>query len=80
MNLNDVIRDLHEELEKLNQVIAAVEEFERTRTLPAPRHAGRKSMGEPERRLLSERMKKYWARRRERSEPPLDTPPKPVGD
>lgn len=64
MNLNNAIRDLYEELEKLNRVIAAVEEFERSRTLPAPHRAGRKSMGEAERRLVSERMKKYWASKR----------------
>ena len=48
MNLNDVMLGLYEKLGKLNQAIAAVEEFERTRTLAAPRRAGRKSMGKPE--------------------------------
>jgi hypothetical protein len=64
MDLNKAIRDLREELEKLNQVIASIEEFESTGTLPPPRRRGRKSMPEQERLLVSERMKKYWASRR----------------
>jgi hypothetical protein len=68
MDLDKAIRDLREDLEKLNRVIAAVEEFEfeRTGTLPAPHRRGRRAMGEPERRLVSQRMKKYWAGQRER--------------
>ncbi len=64
MDLNKAIRDLHEELEALNELIDALEEFESTGTLPAPRRRGRKSMGEQERKVVSERMKKYWANRR----------------
>lgn len=57
--LGGAIRDLHAELEKLNQVIAIMEECQRTGTLLARR--GRKSMIEAERRLVSERMKKSWS-------------------
>ncbi len=64
MDLNKAIRDLHEELKKLNEAIAAMEEFQRTGTLPAPRRRGRRSMGDAERRVVSERMRKYWAARR----------------
>jgi hypothetical protein len=64
MDLNKAIRDLHAELEALNELIAALEEFESTGTLPAPRRRGRKSMGAQERKDVSERMKKYWAARR----------------
>lgn len=66
MDLNKAIRDLHEELEKLNQVIASIEHFQSTGTLPAPRRRGRKSMGSQERQAVSERMKKYWAGRRKK--------------
>ena len=66
MDLNKAIRDLHAELDKLNDVISAMEEFERTGTLPSPRRRGRKSMGEKERELVSERMKKYWDSRRKK--------------
>jgi len=64
MDLNKAIRDLYDELEKLNQVIASLEEYERTGTLPAPPHRGRKFMGEDERKVVSERMKKYWGSQR----------------
>ena len=66
MDLNKAIRDLHEELEKLNQVISSLEEFQRTGTLPAPRRRGRKSMDPAERQDVSERMKKYWASQRKK--------------
>jgi hypothetical protein len=64
MDINKAIRELHQELEKLNEVIASLEVFERTGTLPGPQRRGRKSMGERERKLVSERMKKYWASQR----------------
>jgi len=67
MDLNKAIKELHEELEKINQVIASLEHFQNTGTLPVPPHRGRKSMGAAERRLVSERMKRYWAGRRKRS-------------
>ena len=64
MDLNRAIRELYAELEKLNQVITALEEYERTGVLPAPARRGRKFMGSEERQQVSERMKKYWATRR----------------
>jgi len=66
MDLNKAIRDLRDELEKINEVIASLEQFQSTGTLPRPRRRGRKSMPEEERRSVSERMKKYWAGRRQR--------------
>lgn len=64
MDLNKAIRELREELEKLNEIIASLEHFQSTGTLPAPRRRGRKSMPEQERKLVSERMKTYWSSRR----------------
>jgi len=64
MDLNKAIRELREELMKLNEVIASLEQFQSTGTLPEPPHRGRKSMPDRERKLVSERMKKYWASRR----------------
>jgi hypothetical protein len=66
MDLNKAIRELHEELAKLNQVIASLEQFESTGTLPSPPRRGRKSMNEQERKAVSERMKQYWAGRRKK--------------
>lgn len=64
MDLNKAIRELRDELKKLNEVIASLEHFKSTGTLPAPQRRGRKSMPKEERNLVSERMKKYWAGRR----------------
>lgn len=66
MDLNKAIRELHDELAKLNQVIASLEQFESTGTLPSPPRRGRKSMDEQERKVVSERMKQYWAGRRKK--------------
>jgi hypothetical protein len=65
MDLIKAIRDLREELQKINQVIASLEQFQSTGTLPGPRRRGRKSMPKEERQLVSERMRKYWASRRQ---------------
>jgi len=64
MDLNKAIRELHEELEKINQVIESLEQFQSTGTLPEPRRRGRKSMAAEERLIVSARMKKYWAAKR----------------
>ena len=67
MDLYKVIQDLNAEKEKLERVIASLEELQRLAVPPAPgngQRGGRKSMGPEERRKVSERMKKYWAGRR----------------
>lgn len=66
MDLYHAIRDLRQERDKLTQVIAALEEFQRTGTLPERRKRGRKSMGDAERKAVSDRLKKYWADRHAR--------------
>ena len=64
MDLFRAIRDLRQEQEKLKQLIAALEELQRSGNLPERSKRGRKSMGEDERKAVSERMKKFWADRR----------------
>jgi hypothetical protein len=69
MDLKKTILDLYAEKEKLERVIASLEELQRAAeanpALPgASRRRGRKSMGAQERRDVSQRMKKYWADRR----------------
>ena len=72
MDLYKAIQDLYAEKEKLERVIASLEELQRTAVelpeLPQPpRRRGRKSMNPKERQEVSERMKRYWeGRRRER--------------
>lgn len=70
MDLYKAIQDLYAEKEKLERVIASLEELQRAAgggIPPAPgsgKRRGRKSMGPDERQEVSDRMKRYWARRR----------------
>jgi hypothetical protein len=74
MDLYKAIQDLYAEKEKLERVIASLEELQRTAgsvpILPKPaKRRGRKSMNSSERQEVSERMRKYWASRREQKQP-----------
>ncbi|MCC6364764.1 MAG: hypothetical protein IT165_14685 [Bryobacterales bacterium] len=73
MDLFKAIRELYEEKQRIDEVIAHLEFLSADRgastgssTVPlAVRHRrGRKSMGAEERLEVSRRMKDYWARRR----------------
>jgi hypothetical protein len=72
MDLYKAIQDLYAEKEKLERVIASLEELQRTAgtipPLPKTSRRGRKSMGPDEREVVSERMKRYWAGRRTKKE------------
>jgi hypothetical protein len=73
MDLYKTIQDLYAEKEKLERVIASLEELHRTSgSLPAlpagAKRRGRKSMGSKEREEVSQRMKRYWASRRKGQE------------
>jgi hypothetical protein len=73
MDLYKAIQDLYAEKEKLERVIASLEELQRTSgtlpDLPKPaKRRGRKSMSSKERQEVSERMKKYWDSRRKGGE------------
>ena len=75
MDLKKTIQDLYAEKEKLERVIASLEELQRaadvnSQVMGRPKRRGRKSMGSQERQEVSERMKKYWAGRRVSKEPP----------
>lgn len=77
MDLNKTIQDLYAEKEKLERVIASLEELQRaaeanTQAMGRSKRRGRKSMGSQERKEVSERMKKYWADRRDNAR--LQTP------
>jgi hypothetical protein len=70
MDLYKALQELHAEKEKLDRVIASLEELQRTAgpapTSPKPaKRRGRKSMDTSERREVSERLRKYWAGRRQ---------------
>jgi hypothetical protein len=77
MDLHKTIQDLYAEKEKLERVIASLEELQRaadanSHVMGRSNRRGRKSMGSQERQEVSERMKKYWASRRgtARKQPP----------
>jgi hypothetical protein len=81
MDLYKAIQDLYAEKEKLERVIASLEELQRAggpvAELPKPaKRRGRKSMSSAERREVSERMRNYWASRRQTLE---GQPPQPSG-
>ena len=70
MDLYRTIQQLYEEKERLEHVIASLEELQRTAgAVPLPpqssKRRGRKSMTAEERQEVSERMKKYWENRRQ---------------
>ena len=69
MDLFKAIQDLYAEKDRLERVIASLEELQKSGGSPAPtpksgKRRGRKSMNSKERREVSERMKKYWETRR----------------
>jgi hypothetical protein len=70
MDLFKLIQELKAEKERLERVIASLEELEHASVLniSAPpderKRRGRRSMGAEERQEVSARMKKYWASRR----------------
>ena len=73
MDLNQTIRQLHAEKERLDQVIAALEQLQRTESGGLVRERsprGRKSMAPAERQQVSARMKAYWAKKRGRRKTP----------
>jgi hypothetical protein len=68
MDLTEIIIGLREECVRLELVIARLEFLAglSAGVLAKRSTRGRKSMGEAERREVSERMKRYWAERRKR--------------
>jgi hypothetical protein len=69
MDLYKAIQELYGEKDRLERVIASLEELQRTagaapEPSPGAKRRGRKSMPAGEREKVSERMKAYWAARR----------------
>jgi hypothetical protein len=69
MDLFKTIAELYVEKEKLDRVIASLEELLHSKSsqtaLGGRSRRGRKSMGAKERQEVSARMKRYWAGRRQ---------------
>ena len=69
IDLYNLIQELHAEKQRLDRVIATLEGMLPDTVKPAqapPKRRGRTSMNDQERREVSQRMKTYWASRRER--------------
>jgi hypothetical protein len=73
MDLVKIIRKLHEERAKLDKIIASLEKLQRSASEgtqnPKPRR-GRKFMDAKGRQEVSERMKNYWAARKQKESGP----------
>jgi len=68
MDLYRIIGDLVEERNRLQRIIESLETMEGLTAKPVrnrPAGRGRKSMDHAARKEVSERMKEYWAKRRE---------------
>jgi hypothetical protein len=76
MDTRTILADLHTELNRLNQAIAALESLDGTATATtpaakaAPAHAKKRGLTPAGRRRLSEMMKKRWAARRKQAGKP----------
>ena len=71
MDLYEAIRALHEEKKRIDRLIAVLEELQRSsdrQPAASKRRRGRKTMSAEERRQVSERMKRYWAQRKQREQ------------
>jgi len=68
MDLSKTIQELYTEKERIDEVIASLEQFLAAGGQgPMRRRRGRKSMGADERQVVSERMRSYWATRRQKA-------------
>ena len=66
MDLSKIIEELRRDKEKLECVIASVEALQAPSVegnVPPQKRRGRKFMSPEERRQVSARMKRYWAKR-----------------
>jgi hypothetical protein len=74
MDLTRIIQQLYAERDRVQQAIATLEQFqqEKTTVVPAHRKRGRKSMSAEERKIVAERMKTYWANKRQQNEKPSE--------
>ena len=75
MNLDSVISRLHKERTRLDEIIASLLELQNAVAAQPARvkkRRGRTSMGAEEREIVAQRMKKYWAmRRQQKITPPV---------
>jgi hypothetical protein len=67
MDLTQILAQLYAQRDRVRQVIAILEQFqqEKNTAVLAHKKRGRKSMGTEERNVVAERMKTFWANKRQ---------------
>jgi hypothetical protein len=68
MDYQGALEELYQERQRLDKVIRNLEALLDGRQPPPLSTRGRKSMDESERKLVSERMRNYWAARRKQQQ------------
>jgi hypothetical protein len=68
MDYLGALEELYQERQRLDKVIRNLEALLEGRQPPPLSTRGRKSMAESERKLVSERMRNYWASRRKQQD------------
>jgi hypothetical protein len=68
MDLIKAIHELQEHKRHLDQAIATLEALQNGNAAKLPGRRGRKEMSEEERKIVSERMTRYWAARRKQKD------------
>lgn len=71
MDLNRILAYLRAERARLDATIAALEPLAAEQPKPVRSRPGRRNMGPEERKLVSARMRKYWASRRRAENPKI---------
>ena len=67
MDLHKILRELHAERLRIKKIIDTLEELYVRGAKTPPKKRGRKSMDAKARKEVSQRMKRYWAARKEES-------------
>jgi hypothetical protein len=65
MDLTKILGELYAERQRLAKIIEALEVIEGSTSASLPKRRGRKHMDAVARKAVSQRMKRYWAARRE---------------
>ena len=80
-DLYRIIRELVDERDKLDRIITSLEQMilsgEASGPTPKLKRRGRKSMDSAARKQVSERMKRYWAKRRNEAKKTSEGPAAP---
>jgi hypothetical protein len=76
MDLQKILGELHAERLRLGTIIRTLEELS-LESAKTPKKRGRKHMDSAARKAVSQRMKRYWAARREEGEKATGSAPEP---